>query len=981
MPEDKKSPFREIVQPFIDLVHAPRALWGINLAYVLEGMVYFGMLGYLAIYFSDFVFQGIEHADELSHNMVMILTAGITIAMFFLGVVADKRGVRFALIAAFVFMLIGRFAMSGAPNVLGFQPERPGVIAGDKVTLHVTELDTIDGIKAVTKATVLANDEGAGGGADLAVDLAAGKGIVPGESFESRAVRLSEATLISGEDQEWVAQFGAAPASAQLLMHTADDLGLHPGARISLNSAYVTKRTDGGNVEFLIRSHWLSDVTALDTFPTDLAAGEGKALDASLESRRVSLSRGTLVQGEGKEWQVQYGSGRATAPLRIDYRGTLDLCAGATISINRASVVKQDESDDALTIQTRWPQDVAALDRSGCEPARDPNALAGKVVTDLSVGNGIALDASLAWKELQVGRATVIRGQGNEWQLQYGAAPVTAYLHLHSAREPGLCEGASVSLHRATVVRGEGTGQEFVIQARWPDDIAAVDTFGCQDSPYAMMTSEREDFQRSDSRWPVTQGDDGAREMSVAQLRELEDGAVNVTVSDAHVTYVRNGGYFVQGDSDGAGVFAFVSPLWSPLHLVTIGGILLVVFGYGMYQPAAYAGVRLFTTPKTAAMGFAMLYALMNLGGWLPTFAFLVRDEDFLGFGIPGTWWVYTGFTLLALFATVTILTRKTVANAIATAKAETEAIKAAEKEEGAAEEVKEKAEPQANEAVSAETAGLPVHMHVFALAVIVSVFFKFASPVDGTYDGAVAFLARYLRIENTWVWYLVGGLLAAWVVLMLIPPVRRMVARHPLADAKFFFFIFCLIPVQTLFTYNWLILPQYINRAFEGWIGEYFEIFANANPILIFIAVPIIAAATLKAKVYNMMIYGTFIMAAPAFLLVIGPYPWTLITYILIMTVGEAMWQPRFLQYAAEIAPEGRTGVYMGVAQLPWFLTKVLVPWLYSGWMMDRYCPAEGTQNTEFMWLVFACIAMCSTVMLVLAKGWLGKDFKTKAD
>ena len=49
MPTDvKKTPWQEISQPFIDLVHAPRALWGINLAYVIEGMVYFGMLGYLA---------------------------------------------------------------------------------------------------------------------------------------------------------------------------------------------------------------------------------------------------------------------------------------------------------------------------------------------------------------------------------------------------------------------------------------------------------------------------------------------------------------------------------------------------------------------------------------------------------------------------------------------------------------------------------------------------------------------------------------------------------------------------------------------------------------------------------------------------------------------------------------------------------------------------------------------------------------------
>ena len=34
----------------------------------------------------------------------------------------------------------------------------------------------------------------------------------------------------------------------------------------------------------------------------------------------------------------------------------------------------------------------------------------------------------------------------------------------------------------------------------------------------------------------------------------------------------------------------------------------------------SYSLVRQLTTPKTAAMGFAMLYALMNLGGWLPTF-------------------------------------------------------------------------------------------------------------------------------------------------------------------------------------------------------------------------------------------------------------------------------------------------------------------------------------------------------------------------
>ncbi|UCE58293.1 MAG: MFS transporter [Phycisphaerales bacterium] len=750
MAEEKTNPFKEITQPFIDLFHAPRALWGINLAYVIEGMCYFGVLGYLAMHFSDFVFQGVEHADEYSHNNVMILTAGITIAMFFLGFVADKKGVRFALITAFVVMLIGRALMAGAPNVLGLEPTRPGVFAGDKVTLKVSEVGTLDGVKAITEATVVANEHGT----------------------EAR----------------------------------------------------------------------------VDPFAIDLSSGEGMAPNASLESRLVKLSNATVTEGEDQDWKVQYGS-----------------------------------------------------------------------------------------------------------------APVTAHLRIHSAEGVGLCPGATISLRRAYAVRRDEDGQEFMIRTHWVEDVGQIDTSACDVQPSQVDLTTREQELRSDSRWPVSELSDdakSARQVNIRELHDSEDGPVSVVLPDVYVTYVRNGGYLVQASRDGPAILSFVNPVWSRLHLVTILGILLVVVGYGMYQPAAYAGVRQFTTPKTAAMGFAMLYALMNLGGWLPSFAFLLRDEDFLGLGIPGVYWVYTGFTLLALLATFFILTRKTVANAIARAKAETAEIEAAEekKEEEKPDDAAKEEEAPAGEGQQ----WVPVHMWLLVAALLAGVYYRAPAPANV---------------------YAIAILAVVWVLGCIIPVTARWLARHPLSDLKFFFFIFALIPVQTLFTYNWLILPQYINRAFEGWIGEYFEIAANANPILIFVAVPIIAAITQKAKVYKMMIIGTFVMAAPAFLLVIGPYWWTLAGYLLIMTIGEAMWQPRFLQYAAEIAPEGRTGVYMGVAQLPWFLTKVLVPWLYSGWMMDRYCPAEGEQNTQFMWLVFSCIAMCSTIMLMLAKGWLGKDFKTKAD
>ncbi|MEN8008248.1 MAG: MFS transporter, partial [Candidatus Krumholzibacteriota bacterium] len=396
--------------------------------------------------------------------------------------------------------------------------------------------------------------------------------------------------------------------------------------------------------------------------------------------------------------------------------------------------------------------------------------------------------------------------------------------------------------------------------------------------------------------------------------------------------------------------------LWTPLHLMTMVGIIVVVIGYGMYQPAAYAGVRKFTSGKTAPMGYAMLYALMNLGGWLPSWFSPVRHA----IGITGSYWVYTGITFAALICTALILTPKVEKAAIARAEKEREEEKAAAAKAG--DDKSEEKKDDAPTAEGAQNTTIPAHLWA-TLAVIVGCVYFLPSPA------------------NLIVW---AVLAVAVISMFLVPawgtPARLWLANHPLGNTKFFFFIFALIPVQTLFTYNWLILPQYLERGFEGgFVSERFEIFANLNPILIFIAVPIVTAITMKKKVYNMMIVGTFIMAAPAFLLAAGTSLPLLLGYLFIMTIGEAMWQPRFLQYAAEIAPEGRTGAYMGVAQFPWFLTKVIVP-LYSGLMLQKFVPAVGVRHPEQMWLVFAVVAMISPILLVVFKGWVG-DLKTKSD
>jgi MFS family permease len=333
--------------------------------------------------------------------------------------------------------------------------------------------------------------------------------------------------------------------------------------------------------------------------------------------------------------------------------------------------------------------------------------------------------------------------------------------------------------------------------------------------------------------------------------------------------------------------------MWSPVFIASVAGLLLVIMGYGMYQPAAYTAVRQFTTKKTAAMAFAALYALMNLGGFLPG---LLSPPIRAAYGITGIYWVYTALTAVSFILLLVILSKKTVERAM----------REARKENTGSEEAASKPEQK------------PFNL-------------------------------------MTWI------------------------REHPLRDVKFSFFIFVLIPVQTLFAHQWLTLPQYVDRAFPGFVSENMELFVNLNPLLIFVLAPLAAAFTSKVDVYKMMIIGTLVMAVPTFFLAIGPNVILLFAYILLMSVGEAMWQPRFLQLAAELAPEGKTGQYMGIAQFPWFLTKVLTS-LYSGYMLSNYIPAEGPQNSETLWLFYGFIALLTPLGLFLARGWMAGKLKTTA-
>lgn len=333
--------------------------------------------------------------------------------------------------------------------------------------------------------------------------------------------------------------------------------------------------------------------------------------------------------------------------------------------------------------------------------------------------------------------------------------------------------------------------------------------------------------------------------------------------------------------------------LGSPVHLISMFAIFWLILGNGIYQPAAYTAVRKFTNKDTSAMGYAMLYALMNLGAFMPG---LISPPLRKAFDITGVFWFYAILTVVGMGVVTFVLTKKAIADA--------------ERESGNQEDI------------AAEEEKKPFKEQI----------------------------AHYIR-------------------------------NFPLRDTRFMFFIFILIPVQTLFAHNWLTIPQYCERAFTGVVQNNFEFFVNFNPLLIFVLTPIVAAYTAKKDTYKMMILGTLVMGLSPFILTAGPHVTTLFAFLVIMTIGEAMWQPRFLQWVAEIAPKDMTGIYMGLGQFPWFLTKVVTS-LYAGWFLMNYVPDNTpieSLHTEEMWLIYGAIAMISPIALILAKSWMIKGFKVK--
>ena len=343
-----------------------------------------------------------------------------------------------------------------------------------------------------------------------------------------------------------------------------------------------------------------------------------------------------------------------------------------------------------------------------------------------------------------------------------------------------------------------------------------------------------------------------------------------------------------------------------------LAALLITAVGEGMAQPVSYAGVKYYTDEKTSSMGYGFLYALMNAGifviGWISPNIRVPVDK---------------------------------VLEARTTGAAEPTTIWRFFADWGIS----------GLNAVNWACAAITAFSMIFLLVLMTkhAEAQRIRAAEEKSADEKSAEAAR------------------PWSDRAI-----RYFTEGPFSNARFVFFIFMLLPVQTLFAHQWLTMPAYLLRAYPQGVKDHMEQLVNwINPGIIFFGVPVITAMTRRVNVYTLMIVGSAVSAVPTFLLGLGPHTSILIIYLVFFSIGEALWSPRFLQYAAELAPEGKVAQYMGLANVPW-LTAKFTTGLYSGYFLGRYCPQGGPYHTETMWTIYGFIALTSPIGLLLARAWV---------
>ncbi|HZI32257.1 MAG TPA: MFS transporter, partial [Candidatus Binatia bacterium] len=214
----------------------------------------------------------------------------------------------------------------------------------------------------------------------------------------------------------------------------------------------------------------------------------------------------------------------------------------------------------------------------------------------------------------------------------------------------------------------------------------------------------------------------------------------------------------------------------------------------------------------------------------------------------------------------------------------------------------------------------------------------------------------------------------------------------------KFLLFVTLIVGVKMLFYHLSFTFPKYGVREL-GNGAPITHASSMLNSLLIVFLVPICGVLTQRVSAYWMIVTGSFVSVLSPFFLVV-PAHWfqslahgwlgdfighwwlgirgemnplyiSIFFFMVMLSVGEALWSPRLYEYAAAIAPKGQEASYMALTFLPLFGAKLVVGSI-SGGLLENYCPETGARHPQTMWLIIGVMALVTPVGAILFRKFI---------
>lgn len=206
-------------------------------------------------------------------------------------------------------------------------------------------------------------------------------------------------------------------------------------------------------------------------------------------------------------------------------------------------------------------------------------------------------------------------------------------------------------------------------------------------------------------------------------------------------------------------------------------------------------------------------------------------------------------------------------------------------------------------------------------------------------------------------------------------------ILRETMQNKSFWRFLaVCIITlnIRMIFRHLDATLPKYMLREFGDDVpkGTIYSI----NPALIIVLVPLVTAATTTVDPLLMIHHGSYISTASVFFLAVSTSIPACILFVTVLSIGEAVWSPRLYDYTMSVVKEGREGTYMALSSAPLFLAKLPVGTM-SGYLLQKFCPAEGERHSRTMWLIIGLTTAVSPILLTACWGYISKRDDDESD